>query len=94
VLRWLQENERLAAEVEAMRSSPSSLAEARAKHQEHLSDRDKFRKLLDNLQVGQPLFGSPVLAPSVLRWQHGAREYCTHSPRFPSEHFGLQTFNE
>ncbi len=35
-----------------MRSSPSPLEEARAKHQEHLSDRDKFRKLLDNLQVG------------------------------------------
>ena len=54
MLRCLQENERLAAEMEAMRASPSPLEEARAKHQEHLSDRDKFRKLLDNLQVGVP----------------------------------------
>jgi len=47
----VQENERLAAEVEAMRAGPSPLEEARSKHQEHVSDREKFRKLLDNLQV-------------------------------------------
>ncbi len=47
----LQERARLAAEIEAMRTGPSPLEEAHAKHQEHVSDRDKFRSLLINLQV-------------------------------------------
>ncbi|CAL8470906.1 g10448 [Coccomyxa elongata] len=45
-----QERARLAAEIEAMRTGPSPLEEAHAKHQEHVSDRDKFRSLLTNLQ--------------------------------------------
>lgn len=48
----LQERARLAAEIEALRTGPSPLEEAHAKHQEHVSDRDKFRSLLTNLQAG------------------------------------------
>ena len=47
----LQERAQLAAEIEGMRTGPSPLEEAHAKHQEHVSDRDKFRSLLINLQV-------------------------------------------
>lgn len=57
----VQENERLAAEVEVMRAGPSPLEEARVKHQEHVSDREKFRKLLDNLQVPRYL---PLYMPA------------------------------
>ena len=46
-----QENERLAAQIEALRSAPSPLEEARAKRDEHIADREKFAKLIDSLQA-------------------------------------------
>ena len=46
-----QSNEALAAELEALRGTPSPLAAARAAREETLGDKEKFVKLLDNLQV-------------------------------------------
>jgi hypothetical protein len=49
-----QENEALSAKIEAMRSQPSPLVAAKSKHEEHNSDQEKFKKLIENLQVGPP----------------------------------------
>jgi len=49
----LQANEGLRAEIERMRGEPSPLVAARAAKEETLSDKEKFLKLLDNLQVGR-----------------------------------------
>lgn len=51
----VQANEELQARLEALRSQPSALLQAQAKQEEHVRDRDKFRTLIDNLQVS-PLF--------------------------------------
>jgi len=50
----VQENEALSAKIEAIRSQPSPLTAALAKQEEHNSDQEKFKKLIENLQVGQP----------------------------------------
>eukprot|EP00887_Chlorella_sp_A99_P000063 scaffold16.g63.t1 len=42
-------NEALRGEIEALRSQPSPLVAARAKHEETLADKEKFVRLLDNL---------------------------------------------
>lgn len=47
----MQANEQLQARLEALRSQPSALVQAQAKQEEHVRDRDKFRTLIDNLQV-------------------------------------------
>ena len=47
----MQANEALQARLEALRSQPSALLQAQAKQEEHVRDRDKFRTLIDNLQV-------------------------------------------
>ena len=47
----MQANEALRAEIERLRGEPSPLVAARAAKEETLADRDKFLKLLDNLQV-------------------------------------------
>ena len=47
----MQENERLAAQIAAMRDEPSPLEAARGKRDEHLADRAKFQKLIESLQV-------------------------------------------
>lgn len=47
----VQANEQLQARLEALRSQPSALVQAQAKQEEHVRDRDKFRTLIDNLQV-------------------------------------------
>lgn len=46
-----QSNDALRGEIEALRGAPSPLAAARAAREETQADRDKFLKLLDNLQV-------------------------------------------
>lgn len=46
-----QANEALRAEIERLRNEPSPLVAARAKKEETLGDKEKFVKLLDNLQV-------------------------------------------
>lgn len=56
----LQENEALAAQIEALRGAPSPLQEATAKREEHIADRDKFAKLIESLQV-RACSGSRVL---------------------------------
>lgn len=50
-LLYVQANEQLQARLEALRSQPSALVQAQAKQEEHVRDRDKFRTLIDNLQV-------------------------------------------
>ncbi len=50
-----QENERLRARLGEMQSHPSPLEAATAKRDEHVLDQEKFRKLIDNLQVFQLL---------------------------------------
>ena len=57
----LQENEELSARIEAMRSQPSPLAAAKAKQEEHISDQEKFKKLIENLQV-HPLLHKDIFA--------------------------------
>ena len=57
----LQENEELTAKIEAMRSQPSPLAAAKAKQEEHISDQEKFKKLIENLQV-HPLLHKDIFA--------------------------------
>lgn len=52
-LPGLQSNEALKAEIERLRSLPSPLVAARAACEETLADKEKFLKLLDNLQVGR-----------------------------------------
>ncbi len=47
----MQENEALSARIEAIRSQPSPLVAAKAKQEEHISDQEKFKKLIENLQV-------------------------------------------
>lgn len=47
-----QANDALRAEIERLRGEPSPLAAARAKREETLGDKEKFVKLLDNLQAG------------------------------------------
>ena len=53
----MQANEQLQVRLEALRSQPSALLQAQAKQEEHIRDRDKFKTLIDNLQV---LFFSSV----------------------------------
>lgn len=48
----LQANEQLQARLEALRNQPCALAQALAKQEEHIRDRDKFKTLIENLQVG------------------------------------------
>ena len=50
---YLQENERLRARLTEMQSHPSPLEAATAKRDEHLLDQEKFRKLIDSLQVNR-----------------------------------------
>lgn len=50
----LQEIEALRAQIQGLQGAPSPLAAAKAKLQEHTSDRDKFRKLIENLQAWVP----------------------------------------
>lgn len=47
----MQENERLRARLAEMQSHPSPLEAATAKRDEHVQDQEKFRKLIDSLQV-------------------------------------------
>ena len=47
-----QSNDALRAEIERLRGEPSPLVAARAAREETLGDKEKFLKLLDNLQVG------------------------------------------
>ena len=47
----VQANEQLQARLEGLRSQPSALALAQSKQEEHIRDRDKFKTLIDNLQV-------------------------------------------
>ena len=47
----VQANEQLQARLEALCSQPSALVQAQAKQEEHVRDRDKFRTLIENLQV-------------------------------------------
>ena len=47
----LQENERLRAQLADLRSRDSPLEAARKVRQERASDQDKFKKLIENLQV-------------------------------------------
>ena len=49
---WVQANAELQERLQAMRSQPSPMALVQSKHQENSKDRDKFKALLDNLQVG------------------------------------------
>lgn len=51
----MQANAELQKRLEALRSQPSALLQAQAKQEEHVRDRDKFRTLIDNLQVSQLL---------------------------------------
>ena len=50
----MQANQQLQARLDALRSQPSALAHAQAKQEEHIRDRDKFKTLIDNLQVCLP----------------------------------------
>ena len=52
---YVQANEQLQARLEALRSQPSALVQVQAKQEEHVRDRDKFRTLIDNLQVCLPM---------------------------------------
>jgi len=63
----MQENEALSAKIEAMRSQPSPLAAAKAKQEEHNSDQEKFKKLIENLQVGSPWPLTTPRDPSLLQ---------------------------
>ena len=47
----MQANEQLHMRLEALKNQPSALAQAQAKQEEHIRDRDKFKTLIDNLQV-------------------------------------------
>lgn len=47
----MQENERLRVRLAEMQSHPSPLEAATAKRDEHMQDQEKFRKLIDSLQV-------------------------------------------
>lgn len=47
-----QSNDALRAEIDQLRGEPSALVAARAAREETLADKEKFLKLLDNLQVG------------------------------------------
>lgn len=49
----LQSNDALRAEIERLRGEPSPLLAARTAKEETLADKEKFLKLLDNLQVGE-----------------------------------------
>ena len=51
----VQANEQLQARLDALRNQPSALTQAQAKQEEHVRDRDKFKTLIDNLQVGLAL---------------------------------------
>ena len=71
----MQENERLRARLTEMQSHPSPLEAATAKRDEHLMDQEKFRKLIDSLQVkckAYPLLESRLFerrkktAPSII----------------------------
>lgn len=46
-----QANEALRSEIERLRGEPRPLVAARAAREETLADKEKFLKLLDNLQV-------------------------------------------
>lgn len=48
----LQSNDALRSEIERLRGEPSPLLAARTAKEETLADKEKFLKLLDNLQVG------------------------------------------
>lgn len=48
---WLQENERLKAQLADMKDNPSPLEVATAKRDEHALDQQKFKKVIDNLQA-------------------------------------------
>lgn len=48
----MQANEQLQARLDGLRNQPSALTLAQAKQEEHIRDRDKFKTLIDNLQVG------------------------------------------
>lgn len=61
-LSYVQANEELQARLEALRSQPSALLQAQAKQEEHVRDRDKFRTLIDNLQVSPCLSTTKVYA--------------------------------
>ncbi|KAK9828671.1 hypothetical protein WJX72_001447 [[Myrmecia] bisecta] len=43
-------NDQLQAQIDQIRNEPSPLLAARAKKEEHISDREKFHKLIENLQ--------------------------------------------
>ena len=62
----VQANEALQARLEALRSQPSALLQAQAKQEEHVRDRDKFRTLIDNLQVRQLLERERKDKPTLL----------------------------
>lgn len=47
----MQANAELQERLQAMHSQPSPLALVQAKREENAKDRDKFKALLDNLQV-------------------------------------------
>lgn len=47
----MQSNEALHAEIERLRGEASPLLAARSAREETLADKEKFLKLLDNLQV-------------------------------------------
>lgn len=47
----MQENEKLQAALQQMTRERSPLEVAQATYDENASDREKFRKLIDNLQV-------------------------------------------
>ena len=51
----VQANEELQQQIEELKGRPSPLLAAKAKKEEHLSDREKFLKLIENLQVLQCL---------------------------------------
>ena len=61
----LQENRSLQARIAALQASPTPLEAAKTKHDDHVSDRDKFKKLIDNLQVISPL-------SSLAIWQNAS----------------------
>lgn len=50
-MEMVQENERLRAQLADMRSSPSPLEAATTKREELASDQEKFKKVIENLQV-------------------------------------------
>lgn len=61
----VQSNDALRAEIERLRGEPSPLLAARSAKEETLADKEKFLKLLDNLQV-RPVWALTANQTAVL----------------------------